>query len=401
MKNVILLTIDTLRYDALGCYGDSQCSPFIDSIQDRSIRFTKCQSVGPYTQASFPGILTSSYFLEYDGYPKLSPKATVVSEPIKQAGFTTAGFHSNPYLSAYFGWNRGWNVFYDSMADKVDEVNPYIKGNVINQKVDSWLGTYMAKDAGKPFFLWTHYMDVHEPYTPDPKYLHQIDSSLSFSSAEYMKLFKEVILPRDASDPATVELLKKLYMAHVIEVDEYARDFFGILQKHGVLEDSIVIITSDHGDEFSEHGALSHDGKMYSELTHVPLIVFDPSLKEGRVCDDIVSGVDVPPTILNLFGIEKPPSYRGQFFLTTSDDVRADCYGECIGKLQHKMLPTDKPAYYFMDAQYKVIHRDDKDVWEIYDLENDPKESRNLVDNLPQAEELKAKLSVIATRDKA
>ena len=169
----------------------------------------------------------------------------------------------------------------------------------------------------------------------------------------------------------------------------------------GVLEDSIVIITSDHGDEFSEHGALSHDGKMYSELTHVPLIVFDPSLKEGQVCDDIVSGVDVPPTILSLLDIETPSSYRGRSFLPTSSENRTDCYGECIGKLQHKMLPTDKPAYYFMDAQYKVIHRDDKDVWEIYDLENDPKESRNIVDNLPQAEELKAKLSVISSRDKA
>ena len=163
----------------------------------------------------------------------MSPKATVVSEPIRQAGFTTAAFHSNPYLSAYFGWNRGWNVFYDSMTDKVDAVNPYIKGNVINQKVDNWLGTYIAKETGKPFFLWTHYMDVHEPYTPDKKYLEQIDPSLSFSDAEYMKLFKEVILPRDASDPEKVALLKKLYMAHVIEVDEYAENFFGILQKHG------------------------------------------------------------------------------------------------------------------------------------------------------------------------
>ena len=109
MKNVVLFTIDTLRKDVLGCYGDKRAlSPYIDSIQDRCVRFTKAHSGGPYTQAAFPGILASSYYLEYGRQKMLSEKRVLISEVLKKAGIATAGFHSNPYVSAYFGWNRGW-----------------------------------------------------------------------------------------------------------------------------------------------------------------------------------------------------------------------------------------------------------------------------------------------------
>jgi len=108
MKNVILLTIDTLRKDVLGCYGSKEgLTPFIDSLQDKCIIFNRCRAVGPYTQASFPGILASSYYLEFGRDKQLSPQRTLISEVVKNGGFTTAGFHSNPYLSEYFGWNRG------------------------------------------------------------------------------------------------------------------------------------------------------------------------------------------------------------------------------------------------------------------------------------------------------
>ena len=107
MKNVILLTIDTLRKDALGCYGSkNKLTPFIDSLEERCIKFTNMQATGPYTQASFPGILASSYYLEYGKEKKLSAKKTLISEALKKAGITSVAFHSNPYLCNYFGWNR-------------------------------------------------------------------------------------------------------------------------------------------------------------------------------------------------------------------------------------------------------------------------------------------------------
>jgi len=135
-KNVILLTIDTLRRDAVGCYGKSKLTPYIDSLQKNSTVFNQAYSTGPYTQASFPAILTSSYYLEYRRQKGLSSKRTLISEVLQEKGVTTAAFHSNPYISDFFGWNRGWDKFYDSMEDEVDDKVPYIKAPQINEKVD-------------------------------------------------------------------------------------------------------------------------------------------------------------------------------------------------------------------------------------------------------------------------
>ncbi len=102
---------------------------------------------------SFPGILTSSYFLEYGKPKRLSPQRTLVSEVLKKAGIFTVAYHSNPYLSGDMGWNRGWDVFYDSMKDPVEPMLPYIRGDKINQKVVTWLDSYVSGEY-KPFFLW-------------------------------------------------------------------------------------------------------------------------------------------------------------------------------------------------------------------------------------------------------
>ena len=191
MNNVILLTIDTLRRDVLGCYEGGNLTPFIDSLQDRSIRFSRAHSPAPYTQAAFPGILTSSYYLEYGKQKMLSSKRILISEVLKKAGITTAGFHSNPYLSGYFGWNRGWDLFYDSMEDEVDEKVPYIKADKINKKVETWLSSYMGGRNYNPFFLWVHYMDLHEPYIPERKYINIVDPSIELSEEDMLRLFKE------------------------------------------------------------------------------------------------------------------------------------------------------------------------------------------------------------------
>ena len=108
MKNVVLLTIDCCRKDVLGCYGsEARLTPFMDSLQEKCTIFTKTHAVGPYTQASFPGILASSYSLEYGWRQKRPKQQVLVSEVLSKGGVATAGFHSNPYLSDYFGWNRG------------------------------------------------------------------------------------------------------------------------------------------------------------------------------------------------------------------------------------------------------------------------------------------------------
>ena len=389
MKNVVLLTIDTLRQDVLGCYGSpSGLTPFLDSIAPLCIRFSKAQSCGPYTQASFPAILTSSYYHEYSHTKKLSVKRTLVSEPLKEAGVETAAFHSNAYLCAFFGWNRGWSTFYDSMEAEVDDKVPYIKARQLNERVAKWLS--FRKQPAKPFFLWTHYMDVHEPYIPDARFVKAVDSSIDLSDDEMFEIFKDVLLKRDVSDTEKVDLLKKLYLAHVREVDEAAEQLFGMLGKAGVLEDSIVIITSDHGDEFGEHGGLSHDGKMFRELIDVPLLIFDPSLSKENTSGALVSTLDISPTIVDLLGVAPVPGFAGSSLLPCDSLQDRKVFGEAyfkLGRHEEKDNPTE--VHFCRDGNLKIIYGEKDDSWQLYDLDDDPAEMDNIVDRHPSSETLK------------
>lgn len=395
MKNVILLTIDTLRKDVFGCYGnEDSLAPFMDSIQDKCIRFTRAHATGPYTQASFPGILTSSYYLEYGKQKKLPPQKTLISEILKRKGITTVAFHSNPYLSDYFGYNRGWDIFYDSMEDEVSAMCPFIRGNEINYKVNKWLSNYVKNRGYKPFFLWVHYMDPHEPYIPEKKYLDMVDSSIDLTKEEMLRLFKDVILKRDVSDEETVKLLGKLYDSEVLETDDYIKDIFNSFENNGILEDSIIFIGSDHGDEFGEHGGISHDGKMYSELVEVPLFIYDPKRFKGEVYNTLASNIDISPTIAHLFGIEPVDNFNGISFLPLSEYPEKGCFGEAMNKSGPKEKDTDAPIYYYREKDIKIIYEEGNNEWEMYDLENDPGEANNIINTSSLAEKMKNQLKV-------
>jgi arylsulfatase A-like enzyme len=291
-----------------------------------------------------------------------------------------------------FGWNRGWDTFFDSSDEQVDDKVPYIKASQLNNRVISWFLAEQKKLKEKPFFLWLHYMDVHEPYVPERKYIDKIDPSIDVDEDQMMKLFHEVLLKRDISDPKNVELFKKLYLAHVIEVDDATKEFFGILRKAKHLNDSIVIITADHGDEFGEHGSLSHDGKMYSELIDVPLFIYDPSLEKGLVCDKVVSTIDVCPTIAHLFGLGNIAQFQGHSLLPLEDYPDKGVFGETLGK--HGSTEEEEPrgVFFYRDGDLKIIYSQENDSWELYDLKEDSKELNNIVDKSPSAESMREKL---------
>jgi len=391
MKNVILLTLDAARRDAFGIYsGKKQLTPTFDSLRDKSVIFTKCQTTGPYTQASFPGVLTSSYFLEY-GQPKgLAPERVLVSEPLYQAGITTAAFHSNPYLCGLLGWNRGWDVFYDSMEDEVEPRIPYVRGNIINQKVINWLSAYCRSGNRKPFFLWMHYMDIHEPYMPERKYIEMVDPSITISQEEMYGMFQDVLLRREVSNPEQVKLLRGLYDVHVREVDTYFEELLEALRTLGLLESTVIIVTNDHGDEFNEHGGLSHDDKMYSELVDAPLVIYGTG-KRG-VCDTLVSSVDIPPTIAYLFGLDPVEKFEGHSLLPLAGYPEGGVYGEAIDQHSKKGGDLYRDSYYYREKNLKVIYRANLDEWEIYDLSKDPRELDNIADSFLEAGRLKDKI---------
>ncbi len=165
------------------------------------------------------------------------------------------------------------------------------------------------------------------------------------TSDDMYQMFLDVVLPRDVSDPEKVETLFKLYKAQVYEVDRGIKELFDILEEFDILDETIVIFTSDHGDEFNDHGGLSHDGKFYNELVNVPFMIYDSDrTKEERV-KTVISNIDIPPTILHHFGYENDPKFKGQSIFPLEDyDAKGAWGGEAIGKVQHQILPTDKPT---------------------------------------------------------
>lgn len=394
MKNVILVTVDALRKDMVGlCRKEKTITPFIDSLKDNSIYFKNAYATGPYTQSSFQGILASSYYLEYGKEKNLSKNKTLVSEPLKQGGIYTAGFHSNAYLSYYFGYNKGWETFYDSMQDDVSDMYPFIRGDVINKKVEGFLNNY---NFSKPLFLWVHYMDVHEPYIAEEKYISDIDISLKLSKDEMFTMFNKVILPRDISDQSKIDILRKLYMAKVAETDDYIKNLFEIFNSFNLLNNSTIIITSDHGDEFGEHGGLSHDGRMYNELLSVPLVIYDKTFLNSTI-EIPVSLIDIAPTICNLFNIEPPFSFKGKSLCPLDSVLPKTLYGEAIGKVGHKEKDTDLPIYYMIENNLKIIFKNENNIWEAYDQVSDTKEKNNL--DLEIDKNVKDKLNKFVNRN--
>jgi len=390
MRNVVLLTIDALRKDVLGCYGGNpKLSLFIDSIQKNCIRFTNAHSTGPYTEAAMPGILTSSYYLEYGRQKKLSDQRTLITQPLKRGGIKTAGFHSNPHLSRFFGWDRNWDMFYDSMEEEVDDKSPYVKAVHLNQKADSWLSSMVPESSSESVFLWLHYMDVHEPYVPDQKYIERVDPTLRISDNEMFSVFQDILLKRDVSNTDNVQLLKKLYQAHVYETDAAIKNLFSILKKHNFLRDTVVIITADHGDEFNEHGGLSHDGRMYSELVQIPLLIYESERKDNLVCDKLVSSLDIAPTILKLFALKPEPNFKGVSLLPINAYSEKGVFGESVDKRGSREKGDEKEVHYYREGDLKIIYCETDNSWELYDCESDPKERNNIIDQHPDAEMMK------------
>ncbi len=393
MKNIVLLTVDTMRRDSWGCYssGEKTYTPFLDEIQAHSLRFTRAYSGGPYTQAAFPGILTSSHYLEY-GYTRgKGPKEReLVSEVMQRAGFCTGAFHSNAYLCGFFGWNRGWDTFYDSMEAKVTDRVPYTRAREVNRKAFSFVN---RQSSDRPFFLWIHYMDVHEPYMPEEKYRRCVDPKWEITEDEMFAVFKQVVLKRDVTDPDKVRLAKKLYDAQILEVDNAIREVFEHLDDKGFLKNSTVIVTADHGEEFGEHGGLSHDGKMFEELTHVPLCIYQPELPKGHEVDTLVSTLDIPPTIAWLAGVEPAPSWQGRSLLPLEAYDSADgVYGEAIDKHGPKELGTEKEVHYHVEGNYKIVYHEDNEIWELYDLQADPEEKHSIAGETTVTEYLMKKI---------
>lgn len=406
MTDIVLITVDSLRYDRLGCYGhERDTSPNIDEIAEDSHRFTNVFSHAGMTRASFPTILTSSYSNMYGGYERITEGRTLLSEVLKRGGYSTAGFHSNLFLCADFGYQRGFDTFYDSRTDPgftaklrqfvktnldqdsflygvlqklydATEKNAgfnvgstYVKADKITDLSIEWVNKSNSNDR----ILWTHYMDVHHPYVPPDEYQLEFRDT-PISDRRSIKLRRKML---ESSDEVTQEELGDiidLYDAEIRFTDhEIGRLIDEVRDAWG--EDTVVLITADHGEEFREHGQFSHN-TVHDEGIHVPLIL--DAGKGSDEHDEMVGLVDISPTIADYAGCDIPDNFYGHSLKSLVEGGEWE-RNHVIGDWGGSQGEPDR--FFYRDLKWKYIKRFETE--KLYDLTEDPEEMVNIIDEEP------------------
>lgn len=405
MENILLITVDSLRADHLGCYGyDRPTSPRIDTLAEEGHRFDNAFSNAHATRASFPAIMTSTYPLMYGGFERLSERQTVLAKPLSDAGFRTGGFHSNPFLSSQFGYAQGFDVFHDSKSEptvtsrlrewvkqNIDEDgavfgtlktifdttekhagievgSPNLKADDITDKAIEFVRNGPA--AGN--FLWVHYMDVHHPYVPPVRYQELFRDPVS--KRESVQLRRKML-----EEPANVtdeefQAIIDLYDAEIRFTDDEVSRLLDAVDE--AWDDVGTFFTADHGEEFREHGAFSHS-TLHEEGIHVPFLV-DLGDGTSSIHGELVALLDLAPTVLDYAGAVIPDSYRGDSLRPVFEGGEWD-REYIIGEAGYD--DDGMPRVYYRDGRWKFISDEDGD--RLFDLDEDPSETEDVSTERP------------------
>jgi arylsulfatase A-like enzyme len=379
--NVLVILIDTLRRDALGSYGGGP-SPNLDSLAAGGVRFDRAWATGSWTHPSTASLLTgwlpSAHGLGYGppGTTRLAAAAPMIAEDFRAAGWNTAAASNNKIVSVEDGFGRGFAAF-DERAFVADQFHGAER---MTRAAIEWLDT----NPDGPFFLYLHYFDPHDRYqAPRPFTRRHIGRALEEKvrdtsvRAGRPNPFIETMNP-DARDltPDEVRYLKGLYRGEVSYVDHWIGRLLGHLEESGRLDDTIVLVTSDHGEEFLEHEGLKHAHTLYDELVAVPLLLRLPGDRHaGAVRAEPVSLVDLPATLRAVAGlpardgdrawaVDGPPSPRV---------VVAENWWDEAGP-RHGLQQS------LVRWPHKLVRYGDGTT-ELFDLDRDPAEQRPLDDD--------------------
>lgn len=318
VRGVILISLDTLRADRLGAYGyEGATSPFLDRLAaERGLVFERVVAQYPGTLISHMSMLTGLYPQEHGVLPPASVLALEVpllAEMLSARGALTAGHTEGGFVDGDFGFSRGFEVWTDTAySDDRDIERTLGRGVEFLRRVPKPHALAIVENVDQPFFLFLHTYSIHDPYTPPPDYGFDSGDALEPPpTGETLKLANDgfIDVPQ-----GIVEEYSARYDASIRYVDEVLRGFFDDLRKVGLLGQTAVIITSDHGEAFGEHGRLGHE-QTYPEELHVPLILIHPDLDRGYRVPTPVELIDVAPTVLDLLGVDSETAMSGRSLL--------------------------------------------------------------------------------------
>ena len=376
--NIVLITIDTLRADHLSCYGyHRKTSPHIDKIAKEGICFTNAISTSSWTSPSMASIMTSLYPISHGvrrGFVKagktyeqetLSEGFHTLAEILKKYGYTTFGAVANILMTEELGFGQGFDYYYCEGFDEAP---------AINEVVFSWEDK--IKKSNK-LFLWLHYFDPHDTYSAKSPWINDYAAELWIGNTHLSKkTMKELrkLLPHFKNKRAALEYLISLYDSEINYLDYHLGN---LIYRLGLDKNSLIVITSDHGEEFLGHGSLGHGNSLYQELINVPLIIklpFPHSASVSSINDTPASIIDIMPTILGVLGITPPQQIKGKNLLGKNEGPREQ---------QRDYLFSELSQWYVLNAilknNWKYIYNTCSQQEELYHITKDHKEIENLI----------------------
>jgi len=349
--NVILITVDTLRADKVGCYGNAQAgTPAMDGFAAAGIRFENCIAQTPLTLPSHTTIMTGTlpiYHGVRDNGGFIVPSELVtMAESFKARGYETAAFVAAYVLDGKWGLDQGFDTYFDKFdLSRFEKISLAEVQRPANEVIDEALGWLERKKDGK-FFAWIHLYDPHTPYAPP--------------------------------EPFRSEYPDHPYLGEIAFTDTQIARLWDFVGRNGLRDDLFLVLAADHGESLGEHQEQTHGFFVYQAALRVPLIVVTPFERiQGVTSPEPVGLVDVLPTVCEMAGIDIPPSVQGKSLVPSFFGSRASAdrlvYAETFYPRYHYGWSDLRSV---QDRRFKLILAP---VPELYDLERDPAEAKNLV----------------------
>jgi arylsulfatase A-like enzyme len=372
--NVLFVILDAARARDMGCYGYARpTTPEIDRIAAEGVVFERAYTPAVYTLAAMSSVWTSQY-------PERHHDAVSFSEPLPRGSLTlaelllaqgihTAGFVANPVAGGLNGFDRGFSEFREVWRDAGS------RGDSFRQVLPSWL----RANKGRRFFAYVHFREPHFPYDPPPPFDTRFgpEGPITREQRRDMGFFTAINQGRRPMSDAEREHLVRLYDGGLAFADQEVGALRRALEAEGLLERTIVIVAADHGEGLMEHGWIGHNVQLYEPSVRVPLIVRFPGGRgpSGRRVKPFVSLLDLGPTIADLFGVMGRGGSERQFQGRSLLGVIGGGPGR---PAVLSRTVWDRPRYALRDERYKFINDTRNGDEQLYDLDADPGEMRNL-----------------------
>jgi arylsulfatase A-like enzyme len=362
--NVLLVVVDTLRADHLGAYGyPFETTPHLDALARDATRYNNAIAVAPWTTPSVTGILSSRFPREFDFDETLPDETVLLPELFEQAGYRTSAVVSHLFVSGRLGFDQGFESYDESEARGAQHIS---SAEVTRKAIE-----LIDRHGDEPWFLFVHYFDPHNDYFLHPgfEFFPEYDGDLR--GGEPLLALRE---RAPGFTPADLRYLLSLYDSEIRYTDEQIGRLLAALRERGLWDDTLIVVTADHGEEFADRGDhyIGHSTTLHQEQVHVPLILKLPQQTRGEIVDAFVSQVDLAPTLAAVAGVPvpEPDPFQGRNLASTPEDGYVFSEQPTLSAVIHQ--------------GWKLIHRAPGNRIQLFDLDSDPGERRNVARSHPE-----------------